>query len=94
MKNGERGILIFAPTSAKFIASAGPRWDGRSPAAHARAAYVFDASQTEGKPLLTSPRSTAEVIRRYFRHVVVGERILKVPAYAKEDHLAREMSAF
>ncbi|PWU09253.1 MAG: hypothetical protein C5B51_06580 [Terriglobia bacterium] len=55
VKPGEKGIMIFAP--AKSDARRAERSDSPLPNATFRAAYVFDVSQTEGKPL---PRCVEE----------------------------------
>jgi RNA polymerase sigma factor (sigma-70 family) len=57
IKKGEKGLLIFAPAEMKSEAARGqsPLKDDPFPRAGFRAAYVFDVSQTEGKPL---PKST------------------------------------
>jgi len=66
VKNGENGILVFAPSSATSEAttSGAGRWDGRFPTTNARAAYVFDVSQTEGKPLPEPVQFAAEINER------------------------------
>jgi hypothetical protein len=57
IKKGEKGLLIFAPAEVKSAPASGqsPLKNDPFPRAGIRAAYVFDVSQTDGKPL---PEST------------------------------------
>jgi RNA polymerase sigma factor (sigma-70 family) len=52
IKKGEKGIVVFARGAAKKESTHRPApQDNPFPTAGARAAYVFDVSQTEGKPI-------------------------------------------
>jgi RNA polymerase sigma factor (sigma-70 family) len=60
---GEKGILIFAPAEVKSEPARGqsPPMGDPFPRAGFRAAYVFDVSQTEGKPLPESTPAKVDV---------------------------------
>ncbi len=63
IKKGEKGVLIFTPAEMKSEPARGqsPPKDDPFPRAGFRAAYVFDVSQTEGKPLPESTPAKVDV---------------------------------